>query len=106
MGKLYDVKIKSGEYTDREGNTKGRWVDVGVVMEGDGGPYMLLNPGINLAAYIKDGRSTVIASMFAPREDKQQGHQQAPTQQHAPAQAAAPAQNGGYQDFDDSSIPF
>ena len=36
MGKRYDVVAATGEYQDRDGNTKVRWVNCGAVFEKDG----------------------------------------------------------------------
>jgi hypothetical protein len=37
MAKLYDVAVKTGSYTDKSGATKGRYENIGVMMEGDNG---------------------------------------------------------------------
>ncbi len=75
--KTHDIVIKAGEYQDREGNQKSRWVNIGAVMKNDKGAYLLLDPGINLAAYMQEGRDRVIASLF-----------EAKPRQHAPQQPA------------------
>lgn len=67
--KLYDLAIKVGEY-EKDGGTKGRYKNIGAVMEGsDGkGMYMLLDStciSMQLFALVnKDRRDSVIVSMF------------------------------------------
>lgn len=66
--KLYDLAVKTGEYQS-EGKTKGRYVNVGAVMQNDeGGKFIFLERWFNPAGVINpDGRSNVILSMFEPR---------------------------------------
>lgn len=74
MAKKYDLVIKTGEYTDRDGNTKARFKNVGVVMDGDKGPYILLDRTFNPAGVSgNEGRESIIISMYEP---KQEGGQQ------------------------------
>ena len=90
--KKYDIAIKAGEY-EKNGETKGRWVNVGAVMQGDNGFFALLDPGVNLAAYKEQGKDKVIASLFEANRQ-----QQAPQQpQQDPSQPA--------DDIDDD-LPF
>ena len=95
------IMAKVGTYT-KDGQEKGEYVKVGVIMSNQNGEYAILDPTVNLAgiAYkqrvngiAKTGSDSVIASIF---EDKPQ---QAPQQyQQAPQQAP--------QQFDDSDIAF
>lgn len=64
--KVADIKAKVGEYTNSEGATKGRWIDVGYVLEMDkGGKMRCYYPWINLGGIPrKDGHETVILSEF------------------------------------------
>lgn len=81
----YDLAVKTGSYTDNQGNKKNRYTNIGVVMQGDdGGHYALLDPMINLAAVPREpGKDRVMVSMFEPRDE---GQQAAPRQQQqAPA---------------------
>lgn len=68
--KLYDLAVKTGEYQS-EGKTKGRYVNVGAVMQNDeGGKFIFLERWFNPAGVINpDGRSNVILSMFEPRQN-------------------------------------
>ena len=104
MSKKYDIAIKGGEYQNAQGETKARWVNLGAMMEGQNGPYLLLNPGVNLAAYMEDGRDMVIASLFEPRNNQQQGNQSSQPQNASQPQHGASG-GGNYQDFD-GNIPF
>jgi hypothetical protein len=85
MAKKYDLSVKTGEYTDRDGQTKGRYLNIGVMMDGDKGPYILLNRTFNPAGVPGNAdRDNIMVSLFEPR---QEGQQQAPVQQRqAPAQ--------------------
>ena len=106
MGKLYDLAVKTGSYTDAQGQQKHRWQNVGAVMQGqDGGQYMMLAKWFNPAGVPDErgGESTLI-SMFEP---KQQGQQQGQQQRQPPQQPAQQQgqQGGNFGGFDDS-IPF
>lgn len=92
MQKIKDLRVKTGEYTVN-GETKGRWEDVGALMKGDNGTFLMLKRTFNLAGVPNpEGRDSVLISMFDPR----------PQQSSAPAQAA-PAPRPAP---DDSDIPF
>lgn len=73
--KIKDAAVKLGEYTDRNGATKGRWANVGSLMKGDDGNiFMLLDRHFNPAGVPNpDGRGNVLISFFDLREDGQQG---------------------------------
>jgi hypothetical protein len=98
--KKYDAAVKTGSYTDAQGNQKGRYENIGTVMMGDDGPYLILKRTFNPAGVPNpENRDSIIVSFFTP-QDKQQGGQ-APAQ--APrAQKPAPKQEPEYED----SIPF
>lgn len=97
--KLYDLAVKTGEYTDSQGQQKGRWQNVGAVMTSDnGGQFVMLAKWFNPAgvADAKGGES-ILLSCFEPNKDKGGGQQQS-----APAPRPAPAPT-----FDGSDdIPF
>lgn len=96
MGKKYDLVVKTGEYTDGQGQTKGRFKNVGVMMEGDNGPYLLLDRTFNPAGVGgNDGRESIIVSLYEPKDNA--GQQQAPA-----------AKSGGYKarDLEEDSVPF
>ena len=96
MAKKYDLVVKVGEYTDGQGQTKGRFKNVGVMMEGDNGPYLLLDRTFNPAGVGgNEGRESIIVSLYEPRQDG--GGQQTPA-----------AKSGGYKarDLDGDDVPF
>lgn len=80
------VVAKVGTYTNQQGETKGEYQRLGVMMQSDNGEYMLLDPCINLAGVLikqnamaaKDGkqqRDMVMISIFDDN-NQQQGQQQ------------------------------
>lgn len=94
------ITAKVGEY-EKDGQTKGRYVDIGVILSNDNGEYALLDPTVNLAGVLtqqnmmnhRNGKKTgdkVMCSIFD--RNRQQGGQ---------SQGGAPAGGG----FDDE-IPF
>ena len=93
--KKYDLAVKTGSYQDNQGQTKNRYQNIGAVMQGDNGPFILLDPLINLAAVPREpGKDRVMVSCFEP---KVEGAQSAP-QQRAPQQRRS--------DIPDDDIPF
>jgi len=103
VSKKYDLVIKTGEYTDRNGETKGRYENIGAIMQGDNGHYMMLKRTFNPAGVPCDPqRDSILVSMFEPKQNNgQQGQQQRQQpQQSGGAQGAMPSD-----DMDDE-IPF
>lgn len=68
--KLYDVAIKTGEYTNNQGQKKSRYENVGVIMQGEHGPYLVLKDYIDYNRFSKDGR--IIMTIFEPKDNQQQ----------------------------------
>lgn len=69
--KKYDLCVKCGTYTDRNGNEKVLWENIGALMENGNGPYILLKPYINLAGFPRDeGRNHLIVSLFELKENE------------------------------------
>lgn len=88
--KTHDLKVKVGEYTDKNGAKKGRWVTVGRVMTvDDGSEFWLLDKTFNPAG-VPDlngkGADSVLISKFAPRDanGSPSEHQQAKANGYAP----------------------
>lgn len=94
--KLYDVVVKTGEYQAGDGSMKGRYENIGVMMQGDNGPYLLLKRTFNPAGVVNsDGRDTLLVSLFEPSgQQQQQGNYQQAPQQNSYQQAP---QQGSYQ---------
>lgn len=68
MAKKYDVLVKTGEY-ESGGQKKARYENVGVVLEKDGKPYILLKRTFNPAGVGDGSRDTVLLSLFEPKND-------------------------------------
>jgi len=109
------IVAKTGEY-QKEGQTKGEYTKLGVMLSNDNGEYMLLDPSISLAGVlIKQNalaaktngqqRDMVMISIFTD-DNQQQGQQQNQQQQQNNGgfqnqqqgqQQQAPQQQGGWQ---------
>lgn len=105
--KLYDLAVKTGEYNNQQGEKKGRWQNVGAVMQGDdGGKFIMLAKWFNPSGVPdlngKNAASeSILLSMFAPKEAGQAAPAAAPRQsapQSMPPRQSAPAQ--------DDDVPF
>ncbi len=68
--KLYDLAVKTGTYTDRSGQDKGRWKNIGSVLQmDDGGKVILIDRSFNPAGVpFRDGSDQIMVSMFEPKE--------------------------------------
>lgn len=68
MEKAYDLAVKVGTY-EKNGETKGRYENVGSVMrDNDGGKFILLNRTFNPAGVPNpDNKSSVLISLFKPK---------------------------------------
>lgn len=96
--KKYDVAVKTGSYTDRDGNEKARYENVGTVLQTDKGPFMLLKRSFNPAGVpFKDGGDTIMLSFFEPKDGQGNSQNNSPNPQKG-------AQNGPPPSFDDA--PF
>ena len=91
--KTYDLAVKTGSYTDRNGNQKNRYENIGAVMEGDKGPFLMLKRTFNPAGVPTD-RDSILVSMFDPsqRANGQQAQQPSGPQNQPP--------------IEDDEIPF
>jgi len=90
MKKIYDLAVRTGEYTNASGETKGRYTNVGAIMQkDDGGKMIFMNRTFNPAGVPNpENRDNIIISMFAPKDK---------TDTPPPPEAPPP---------DDSDIPF
>lgn len=91
--KIKDLAVKIGSYADQSGQTKGRYQNVGALMQNDdGSQYLLIERWFNPAGVINpDGRGNLLVSMFDLRD--RQGDQGAPP----------PAQSGKGYDYHPAS---
>lgn len=79
--KLYDLAVKTGEYTTSNGDKKGRWQNVGSIMQkDDGSEFIMLSKWFNPAG-VPDlsgkGGDSILLSKFDPRH--KDGDQQSTT---------------------------
>lgn len=97
MKKIKDLAVKTGEY-ESGGQKKGRWKNVGALMEDDkGGQFIFLDRTFNPAGVpAKEGSESIILSIFDVKQRDTQ-----PT-----AHETAKANGFQRQDEDTSSIPF
>lgn len=106
--KLYDLAVKTGEYQDRAtGQTKGRWQNVGAVMQADdGNKFIMLSKWFNPAGVPDlNGKGatseSILLSMFAPKDQQGQAPAAPAPRAAAPAPRPAPAAS-----MSDEDIPF
>ena len=108
--KLYDIAVKTGEYTNGQGETKARYTNVGAIMANDdGGKFLMLNRYFNPAGVpFKEGSDSILLSMFEPREQDGQGKPQQSRQQSGGGQQQRQPQRGGGTNFnpEDDDTPF
>ena len=89
--KLRDLVVKTGTYTDGQGQEKACWQNIGALMKSDdGGEFVILHRWFNPAGIPNpDNRDSVLVSCFKP-EQQGQGRQQ---QGAAPQNNQPPQQN-------------
>ena len=102
--KLRDLAVKTGTYTNQQGEEKGQWQNVGALMKGDdGNEFIILKRWFNPAGLPNpDNRDSVIVSCF--KDDK--GGQSQPPQQPQPQRqpqgnTQQPGVGNQFDDFDD-----
>jgi hypothetical protein len=97
----HNLSVKVGEYTNAQGETKGRWKNVGrMIASDDGSNYLIMDRTFNPAGVVNpDNRDAITISLFPVEE------QQAAAPQRAPQRAAAVAPVAAVEGFDDD-IPF
>lgn len=102
---------KTGEFQNNQGETKGEYTRIGVLMDGNDGQYMLLDPTVNLAGVLakqnvmagnqgKPMRDSVMVSVYENDNQQQQpqqgGYQQPQQQTPQQQQNWQQPQQGGY----------
>jgi hypothetical protein len=84
------ISAKVGEYTNQQNETKGKYVNLGVILSNQNGEFMLLDPTVNLSGVLQLQNQMDLASgkqasdriMCGIYQDQPQG-QQAPAQPQA-----------------------
>lgn len=66
MTKKYDIVATVGTYT-KNGQTKNKYKNVGVVMEKDGKPFILLDKTFNPAGMPGD-KENILLSLYEPKD--------------------------------------
>ena len=62
--KLADLAVKIGTY-EKDGQPKGRYVNIGAVMDGDNGQYLLIDRHFNPAGVPNpDNKNSILVSVF------------------------------------------
>lgn len=90
--KKNDLAVRILSYIDKDGNKRGQYENVGLIMEGDDGDFILLKRTFNPAGVPNpENRDSVLISIFKPDDKKP-----SPSYQ---AQQPSPHHN-------DSDIPF
>lgn len=103
---------KVDEY-EKDGQTKGKYIEIGVILDGSNGEFILMEPTVNLAGVLQkqnvlarkkgqESRDMVMVSIFDNSQQQQQGgwgQPQQPQQQNQPQYNQPPAGS-------DSDIPF
>jgi len=80
--KISDLAVKTGSYTDQQGQTKGRYENIGSLMQGDDGMFLILKRTFNPAGVPNpDDKDSVIVSCFEKQDINQGGQQQNNQQQ-------------------------
>lgn len=68
--KTHDLCVKTGEYTDRNGQTKNSYENIGNVMKSDKGAYLLLKKTFNPAGVDTGGKGMVMVSLFKVKDEQ------------------------------------
>lgn len=107
--KIRDVVVKVGEYTDRNtGETKGRFENVGALMQnddGDGSYFIMLKRTFNPAGVPKqDDRESILLSCYIPKDQRE--HQGSGGGQSSQRQQSYAEASGGHAGELNDSIPF
>jgi len=99
--KKYDLAVRVGTY-EKNGETKNKYQNIGAVIQGDNGPYIIMDRTFSPAGVPNpEDRENFIVSLFEPRDNSQGGGQ---------PQGGGQSQGGGQpqnydQDFS-SDVPF
>ena len=106
--KVKDLAVVTGTYQSN-GETKKRYANVGALMEGDNGQFLMLNAHFNPAGVPrKDGSESILVSMFDPKDrDGGNGGQQRSQSSGGYGSSSYGQQSGSQQQRDlDDDVPF
>ena len=68
----YNITVKTGTY-EKNGETKGKYLTVGKVMEkDDGSRFIFIDPFFNFGAVERNGKDSVICSLMEPKDNNNQ----------------------------------
>lgn len=70
MTMKYDLMVKVGTY-QQDGKTKGQFENVGVLIEGEHGPYILLKKTFNPAGVVFDDSKNVLIALWDKDSDEE-----------------------------------
>ena len=106
--KTHDIAIKVGEY-EINGEKKGRYLNIGAMMDGENGPFLLLN-AVNLPMEINylanpKRQDKIIASCFEVKDRDENGGQRGGGSGGAKGRNITDKPDDRKTDFDDE-IPF
>lgn len=97
--KVSDLVVVTGEYTDRNGDTKKKYQNVGVILEGQYGRFALIESTFNFAAMAEEPGGQVKVSIFDADRDRAGDSAPAPMAKKGKGRAKMPEK------FDEQ-IPF
>ena len=68
--KLYDLAVVTRKYPDKSGQEKNSWENIGVVVQGDKDPYIMLKAHfLPSAIQRKTGSESILVSLFPPKDN-------------------------------------
>ena len=85
MKKKYDLAVATEKYTNRNGEEKTKWQNIGSVMQNDKGFFALIDRTFNPAGVPNpENKSQILVSMFEPKQQTNQPQQMSNTEQGDP----------------------
>jgi hypothetical protein len=71
MKKAFDMVVAVGQYTTRNGEVKKKYENIGSVMQGDNGLFILMKRTFNPAGVPNpENRESLMVSLFAPKDEQ------------------------------------
>jgi len=118
------LTARTGSYTAKDGQQKGQYTDIGVILTGNNGEYALISPTVDLSGVLqlqniaamnegKQQRDKIMCGIYENQQTNNGQQNNAPQQQQAPQQAQqqnyqqhAPQQAQQFEGDIDSEISF